>query len=202
MKIQNLFLLSGNYLQILKTHYSKGFTLIELLVVIGILSILVVGLIVAINPQDKLNAASDSKVISASGAIARAAEAFATSNSGNYPPTGSYTAFTGAVGTAGTLVGNGELKVAPAAPNGYNTGITGGYRIATDGTGFIFASELKSRKYTSAATPTACNQSTTWGVLRYTSSDGRTCYGCVTAASAVAAVNAVTSAVPATCTAF
>lgn len=182
----------------LVVHHNRsihGFTLIELLVVIGIMSILVVGLMSAINPVDKLRAASDARVLSAAGAVARSAEAYSTSNNGSYPATTDYTAFTNG------LVASQDLKVAPAAPSGYNTGITGGFRILSDGSnGFIFASELKSRKYTTNATPTACTQSTTWGVLRYTSSDGRICYGCVTAASAVAAVNLVSTTVPATCT--
>lgn len=170
-------------------YIQKGFTLIELLVVIGILSILVVGLMVAINPQDKLNAASDSKVISAAGAIARAAEAFATSSSnGAYPPTTSYNAFVGNTTTTGTLVGNGELKTAPVVPNSNYT-----YQITADGTGFIFASNLRSAKYAAA-----CTGGTPVAVLRYTSSDGRTCYGCVSA------ITAVTASVPATgsCTNF
>jgi prepilin-type N-terminal cleavage/methylation domain-containing protein len=148
----------------------KGFTLIELLVVIGILSILVVGLIVAINPQDKLNAAGDARVINDTGALARAAEAYATSNSGAYPTTTTYATFTTG------LTGSGDLKVAPTQPNGY-----GAYLISADGTGFMLVGQLKSNKYTNTCT-TAPN---TTGFIRYRSTNGQTCYGCINALSSV-----------------
>lgn len=84
----------------------KGFTLVELLVVIAILGVLVIGLIAAINPVEKIKQANDAKAISGLGVIARAAESYATARSGYYPsalsdltganelkalPTGSYT---------------------------------------------------------------------------------------------------------------
>ncbi len=87
----------------------KGFTLIELLVVIGILSILVVGLIVAINPQDKLRQANDSRVINDVGAMSRAMESYATANNGAYP-------------AALTGLAPSELKAVPTPPDPTNYG--------------------------------------------------------------------------------
>ena len=134
---------------------NKGFTLIELLVVIGILSILVVGLIVAINPQDKLNSASDARVLNDVGAMARATEAYATTNGGFYPS------------STAVLVSAGELKNAPTAPNGYTaytyTATPAACASGTTCTAVVITSQLKSIKYT--ATPFA----------RWESSTGKQC---------------------------
>lgn len=171
-RFENLYLRNQYFFIYSRSH---GFTLIELLVVIGILSILVVGLIVAINPQDKLNAAADSRVITASGAIARAAEAYATANSGSYPPTTSWNAFTTPLATSG------DLKTAPSAPSNYAA-----YAVAADGSGFYFVGQLKSNKYAGTCT-TAPN---TTGFIRYRSTNGQTCYGCASGANTTAVTTA------------
>src|SRR5579864_2179375 len=86
---------------------SSGFTLVELLVVIAVLGILAVGLIAAINPVDKLNAASDARVQSDIGVLSRAMESYAVSHGGYYPTNSS------------DLVTASELKSAPVPPAGY-----------------------------------------------------------------------------------
>ena len=84
----------------------KGFTLIELLVTIAIVAVIAAAVLVAINPQDKIYSANDSKVQSDVSAIATAASTYATANNGFYPA------------TIGNLV-PGELTVQPTAPGGY-----------------------------------------------------------------------------------
>jgi len=162
----------------------KGFTLIELLVVMAILVVLVVGLAVAINPADKIRQASDSRVLNSFGAIARASEAYTVANNGAYPPVTTLAAFSSALTTAN------ELKVFPSAPSGYEA-----FQVEADGTDFILSGELKSSKYGACAAGT-------FRIIRYTSSNGTTCTGCSTGATANAAVTAVTNAAPATCTAL
>ena len=155
-----------------------GFTLIELLVVIAILGVLVVGLMVAIDPADKINAAGDSRTRSDFGAIARATEAYVTSN-GYYP----------AALSDLTTTTTQELKVVPI-PTGNVCGATTATNIYDGGTNcdmvasialtpptafgacttalknclsVIMTAPLKSKKY--SATP----------FLRYESSTGKTC---------------------------
>ncbi|TSC86333.1 MAG: hypothetical protein G01um101416_679, partial [Microgenomates group bacterium Gr01-1014_16] len=84
----------------------KGFTLIELLVTIGILAIVMAAVLAAINPQDKLRQANDSKVQADVGQLATAAQAYAAGNNGFYPA------------TIAAMV-PGEIVVAPVAPTGY-----------------------------------------------------------------------------------
>lgn len=96
-----------NLKELIKHRKAQGFTLIELLVVIAILGVLVVGLIIAIDPTDKVKAASDARVFSDFGGIARATEAYATNNKQMYPS------------AISDLVAAGELKAAPIPPSGY-----------------------------------------------------------------------------------
>lgn len=148
---------------------NKGFTLIELLVVIGILSILVVGLMVAINPQDKLNAARDSRIISDMGAVSRASEAYATSNNGFYPA------------TVANLVPS-ELKVAPSTSASWTvTNTPAGCTAGSTCTAIAFVAPLTSNKY---ITQSGCTAATTW--YRFNSSTGSACATC--AANATAAL--------------
>lgn len=80
--------------------FSKGFTLIELLIVIAILGILAAGVLVAINPVQKINQAKDANAKSDVGQIATALQAYYTVNS-SYPT------------DLATLVTSNELKVLP-----------------------------------------------------------------------------------------
>jgi prepilin-type N-terminal cleavage/methylation domain-containing protein len=90
------------------SHFSfqKGFTLIELLIVIAILGILAAGILVAINPVQKINQANDANMKSNVGQIATALQAYYTTNQA-YPA------------ALADLVTAKELKVLPAAPTGY-----------------------------------------------------------------------------------
>ncbi len=85
----------------------QGFTLIELLVVIAVLGVLAAGVLVGIDPVDRINSGNDSRVQNDVGTMGRASEAYAASNNGLYPP------------TSGALVTNGDLKVVPTKPSGY-----------------------------------------------------------------------------------
>ena len=133
---------------------SRGFTLIELLIVMAILGVLSIGLVAAINPIDKINAASDSRVISDIGVMARASESYATSHSGFYPA------------AISDLTTASELKAAPIAPSGYSytySALPASCTAGTTCTSITITAPLKSNKYTS--TPFA----------RYESSTGKQC---------------------------
>ena len=120
------------------TSIQSGFTLIELLVVIAVLAVLASGVLVLINPIDKINAANDSKVQQDIGGIGRAAETYAISHGGYYPA------------ALGDLQTSGELKVVPTAPSGYAYTYTALPAACTAGTtciSFTITSLLKSTKY-------------------------------------------------------
>lgn len=134
---------------------SLGFTLIELLIVIAILGILAAGILVAIDPVDKISAANDSKVQNDVSGAGRASEAYATVHNGFYPA------------ALPDLVTAGELKRAPVAPDGYSTyavvNTPAGCSAGTTCTAIIITSQLKAKRYT--ATP----------LWRYESSTGKSC---------------------------
>ncbi|HSW88349.1 MAG TPA: type II secretion system protein [Candidatus Saccharimonadales bacterium] len=133
---------------------SSGFTLIELLVVIAIISVLAVGLLAAINPLDKINSASDARVMSDLGVLARASESYSSSHNGFYP-----------AATTDLVTAN-ELKVAPVPPTGYIYTFTALPAACTAGvscTSITITSPLKSSKY--STTP----------FQRYESSTGKSC---------------------------
>ena len=140
-----------------KLFSSKGFTLIELLIVIAILGVLAAGILVAIDPVDKINAANDSKVQNDISGAGRASEAYAITHNGFYPA------------TLAELVTSGELKRVPVAPQGYNAYIlitlpspcTSGQNCLD----IAIGGQLKSKKNTSVGT-------TVW---RYESSTGKSC---------------------------
>ncbi len=146
---------------------SKGFTLIELLIVIAILGVLAAGILVAIDPIDKINQANDSKVQNDVSAMGRAAEAYATTHNGFYPF------------AVGNLTSSGELKRIPAPPTGY-TPTAYGFAVPpactaeldSDCTSVIIGSQLKSKRFTSAST----------SFWNYDTNTGKSC-----AAAAVAA---------------
>lgn len=137
----------------------RGFTLIELLIVIAILGILAAGILVAVDPVDKINQANDSKVQNDVSGIGRASEAYATTHNGFYP------------NDSGTLVNTGELKRVPLPPAGYfpvnyawqdiPPGCTSGQTC----TAAAITGQLKSKRFTSPNTP--------W--WRYETSSGKSC---------------------------
>lgn len=142
----------------------KGFTLIELLIVIAILGILAAGILVSVDPVDKISAANDAKVQNDVSAIGRAAEAYSTQQSSSYTL------------TLAELVTYGELKRVPVPPTAYGTSYT--YTaVDKDGstcttaaktcTSITVTSPLLSKKYTNATTNTPF-----W---RYESSSGKSC---------------------------
>lgn len=136
---------------------SLGFTLIELLIVIAILGILAAGILVAIDPIDKISAANDSKVQNDVSGMGRAAEAYATMHNGFYPA------------DLIDLVTAGELKRVPVAPSGYNAYAKdirpAGCSAGTTCTGIFIWGQLKSKRYTSVNTP----------FWNYSSSNGKSC---------------------------
>ncbi len=69
----------------MKKAFNRGFTLIELLVVIAVLGILAAVVLVAINPQARIQDARNSGVRADIGQIATALEASFTDNEGVYP---------------------------------------------------------------------------------------------------------------------
>lgn len=144
--------------------FSKGFTLIELLIVIAILGILAAGILVAIDPADKILAANDAKVQNDISNIGKATEAFAVVQGGAYP------------GVIGDLVTYGELKRVPSVPsasyNPYSYNVlpagSGCTSAAKNCTGVVIYGELKSKKYSNSG---AAN-TPFW---RYESSTGKSC---------------------------
>ncbi|HSW88347.1 MAG TPA: type II secretion system protein [Candidatus Saccharimonadales bacterium] len=133
---------------------SSGFTLIELLVVIAIISVLAVGLLAAINPLDKINSASDARVMNDLGVLARASESYSSSHTGFYPA------------AIADLVSASELKVAPVPPTGYAytfTALPAACTAGTTCTSITITSPLKSNKY--STTP----------FQRYESATGKSC---------------------------
>ncbi|MBI2613169.1 MAG: type II secretion system protein [Candidatus Levybacteria bacterium] len=141
----------------------RGFTLIELLIVIAILGVLAAGILVAIDPIDKINQANDAKVQNDVSGIGRASEAYATTHNGFYPS------------ILNDLFTAGELKRVPAPPTGYIPTSYGFLTTpspctaGTDCTRVIVGSQLKSKRFT--ATP----------YWNYDTSTGKSC-----AAAAVA----------------
>ena len=138
-----------------KLFSSKGFTLIELLIVIAILGVLAAGVLVAIDPVDKIRAGNDAKVQNDVSGAGRASEAYATTHNGFYPA------------ALADLVSSGELKRVPTAPSGYsayavvNTPV--GCSAGTTCTAITVTSQLKSKNYTTAP------------FWRYESSTGKSC---------------------------
>lgn len=118
----------------------KGFTLVELLIVMGIMAVLAAGIIVTINPADKIKAANDAATQNNVGQSATAAQAFAARNGGGYPV------------SVTNLVDNGDLTMAPAGVT--VTGQPAGCTVAAENcTSVIVYGTLTSKKYTTPVTP-------------------------------------------------
>lgn len=120
----------------------KGFTLVELLVVMAVLAVLASGLIVAINPADKIAAANDTKVQNDISQIAAALVAYSAANSGDFP----------AVLDGLNAAGSGDLTVVPSAPTNYTAYAYVVDNTATPPTAQV-GGQLKAKKYTNASTP-------------------------------------------------
>lgn len=130
-----------------------GFTLIELLIVIAIIGLLAAGILVLLDPVDKINSANDAKVQSDISGLGRTSENYATQNNAFYPQ------------TAATLVTSGEIRTVPAAPGGYSAYAYGPVPsgCTTACTSLVITGQLKSKKFT--ATP----------FWRYESTTGKNC---------------------------
>lgn len=124
----------SNKLKNFNKFSSKGFTLIELLIVIAILGVLAAGILVVIDPVDKMRQANDAKVQNDVSAMGRAAEAYITvRGTGTYPT------------TLTELLNSGELKRVPTAPTGYAA-----YSISANG----ICGTLMSKRYVNATPAT------------------------------------------------
>ena len=94
-------------------NHSLGFTLIELLIVIAILGVLAAGVLVAIDPVDKINQANDAKVQQDIQALALAMESYSVHNNGAYP-------FSADNAAQRSMKASGDLKRIIQPPSGYN----------------------------------------------------------------------------------
>lgn len=152
-----------------KLGLQKGFTLIELLVVIAILGVLAAGVLIAIDPVDKINAANDSKAQTDTGVKASASEAYATSHSGFYP-----------LASADLLAG-GELKSDPSAPTGYTYTFWASAGVVTPPTTTIVptsATTCTAGSTCTAVVITSTLKSKKWSATpfqRYESYSGKSC---------------------------
>lgn len=150
----------------------RGFTLIELLITIAVLGILATGVLVALDPIDRINQANDARVISGVGLLGRAAETYSTLRGGVYPA------------SEAQLVATGDLRSGMNPPSGYayfvigadiagdeDVGCTGGPSGNTCENVIVIAN-LISKRYRSVCTNPALP------FQRFQSVNGKTCQVC------------------------
>lgn len=140
------------FFRLFASQVSDGFTLIELLIVIAILGILTTATLAILDPIDKIRAGNDSKVQQDITTVAKAAEAYAAINNGDYPTGDDFAA------VVAELKASGDLRGAPTAPGGYRDYVWSG-----DTSTFTVSGQLRSKRYTN--TP----------VFKYTSGSGKSC---------------------------
>lgn len=134
---------------------SSGFTLIELLIVIAILGILAGGLLLAIDPAEKLRQGNDTRAINDVAQTASKIEQYAIStNAGLYPAAAAGNEIPAVIG-------------APAVPNAsYDYEYI--YNGAATNTFVLYVTSLQSKKYTVAPNNNP--------VFVYVSSQGKSCF--------------------------
>lgn len=131
---------------------SSGFTLVELLIVIAIIGILAAGLLLAIDPAEKIRQASDTRVMNDITQTASKVEQWTIQNGAGGVP-GVYPA--APLSAASVTM--------PTAPSGYVAYV---YNVTGTNT-FSLSAVLRSKKYvTTLATP----------VFGYDSNKGKTCH--------------------------
>jgi prepilin-type N-terminal cleavage/methylation domain-containing protein len=126
----------------------RGFTLIELLIAIAILCILAAGILIAINPAEKIAKAKDSTKKTTVSQLTRALESYSIANGNQYPPANN--------AWITSLINNGELKNLPQPipsscaiqQNGYC------YKLSVDGTEAVIYTSLESSERPSGASGT------------------------------------------------
>jgi type II secretory pathway pseudopilin PulG len=150
----------------------KGFSLVEIMTVVGVAAILGVGLIVVINPLERINQTNDAAAIKAMNELATAIRSYAIST-GGYPNAASYGLLMNRLLTAG------EITTAPDLPAGYS-----GY-VAYSGTtspvsGHLTMKLLSGHSRTSAG----CMGATPEAYYVFDVSNGKSCLRCSTDVSA------------------
>ncbi|TXG76519.1 prepilin-type N-terminal cleavage/methylation domain-containing protein [Candidatus Dojkabacteria bacterium] len=111
----------------------KGFTLVELLVVIGILGILMVGALVALNPLGRFNQAKDATARGTIDQVSAAIQSYYAANQ-TYPT------------NIAAMVTSGDLQTTPTGPNGSalvysvngSTGAAVGFTMVSSASGAVF----------------------------------------------------------------
>lgn len=158
----------------------RGFTLIELLIVIAVLGVLAAGVIVALDPVERINQANDARAQQDIGVVGRSAETYATTHDGNYPF------------DIPTLKSSGETKVdvslnEPSANYNYQSFVPGAPNSCVPATpanctSFVAVSELMSKRFNSVC---AVGED---AFFKYDTTNGKACAVCAADATAASAV--------------
>ncbi|HSW47760.1 MAG TPA: type II secretion system protein [Candidatus Saccharimonadales bacterium] len=135
-------------------NIQKGFTLVELLVVIAVLGVLASGLLIVIDPADKIASGNDARAINDIQGVASATENYIAGKAdGSFPSGATFAA------ACGVLVTNGDLKGCPKEPT---AAYTYSFSVTAANAGTI-STNLVSKKYT--AKP----------IFKYDLSTGKSC---------------------------